>query len=1068
MSPAAIGGSHLRATSVNVFGPVSSTNGEGINGAHAMKGGSRVFPHLDDLVRAKPEIAPGSSIRKLLQAGETAAKQAETYLDFKRPDLALKEYIVASIIAVNYIPQNANYHELQTDRGELHRLYIGLKKRINMHHPKFEEVKEIIKENNAKSGVKPSASKSIAAGVGKEGSEEHQPPTGSGTSGNRAKPPIQPKPEGLHGKSIQTPVSSSENDLAARFARLRSLTSSVATQDPRIRTQQIPNQDNSVAALAKNAASSVRPLGPREMPPTSSKIERPILDMDTAIPTMPRPPDAIYSPARSADTMSTNNPPLLVSRGSSYYNGRRDSTISTSKSARTPLTADDRPSYFSPPEVNNYTLDHHSQPEQNAVSSGPLIPNSTTVSAEQLYEYLKMGSRALSLLLVDIRSRDQFDEGHIMAQCIICIEPISLRDDMSAEDLGERIVLSPEIEQKLYDQKHDFDLVVYYDQSSTTVDVGHSSPNSSYLKHFSKIIYDHAYDHQLKRRPMLLVGGLDAWVDLVGPGALQSSKAGNPFTNTNPKHGRPLGRVSLARASHVKRRDTRSRTLSEAEEAQWDAALSNQVDEADIESADGTVLDEAFYAKTTEDFLRRYPEIPSAKQSMALPSTPRSMMHNQVSAILPPPTRPPPALPRQRSNGISEKTSVASYAMTNGVPRPICEPGLCGLHNINGAVCYMNSVIQALSASPGIRRFLVQYRYPPQHLPPAQKGEPGPPKQLMTRNLCSLLQHMWCGKYNEIVPRMFLRYVHATHASSKHLDSSLAPDLCYGSKRQHDAGEFLQWLLNILLDEHNMRRDRTESGPIDNINPEKNVSRLMACRKIYEEGLQFYDSPLLRMLGVQTLSESTCYYCKFTTRNSEPIANTVQLGIPPGAKQVSLAMLLDELQKETTHSVDCDHCGRTTAKKQDPLKVVRSKYSYLPEYLMIEVKRSQFNALGGASGGFKLDTPVSFPQVLDMSPWTWLNESHRAEDNFAGHVMEEQKPPFIYDCYAVIQHKGSNESGHYWTVVRRIDPHDNWTDEWHEFNDSMVKPGKTFTDTQGKTTTAIFYRRRPNPARPGL
>jgi ubiquitin carboxyl-terminal hydrolase 8 len=779
MSPAAIGGPHLRATSVNGFGPVSSTNGEGINGAHAMKGGSRVYPHLDDLVRAKPEIAPGSSIRKLLQAGETAAKQAETYLDFKRPDLALQEYIIASIIAVNYIPQNANYHELQTDRGELHRLYTGLKKRINMHHPKFEEVKELIKENNAKSGVRPSAPKPLAAEVGKGGrsgigsdggtalvnglvasprrSEEQQSPAGSGTLGNRAKPPIQPKPQGLHGNSIQTPVSSSEHDLAARFARLRSLNSSIPAQDPRIRTQPIPHQDSSVAALAKHSASSVRPLGPREMPPTSGKTGKPILDMDTTIPTMPRPPDAIYSPARSADTMSTNNPPLLVSRGSSYFSGRRDSTISTSKSARSPLTADDRANYFSPPEVNNYTLDHHSQPEQDTMSSRPFIPNSTTVSAEQLYEYIKMGSRSLSLLLVDIRSRDQFDEGHIMAQCIICIEPISLRDDMSAEDLGERIVLSPEIEQRLYDQKHDFDLVVYYDQSSTTVDVAHSSPpNSSYLKHFSKIIYDHAYDHQLKRRPMLLVGGLDAWVDLVGPGALQSSKAGNPSTNRNSKHGRPLGRVSLARASHVKRRDTRSRTLSEAEEAQWDAALSNQVDEADVESADGTVLDEAFYAKTTEDFLRRYPEIPSTKQSMALPSTPRSMMHNQVSAVPPPPTRPPPALPRQRSHGISEKSSVASYAMTSGVAQPSCAPGLCGLQNINGAVCYMNSVVQALSASPDIRRFLVQYRYPPPNLPPAKEDEPGPPKQLMTRNLCSLLQHMWCGKYNEIVPRMFM------------------------------------------------------------------------------------------------------------------------------------------------------------------------------------------------------------------------------------------------------------------------------------------------------------------------
>lgn len=324
---------------------------------------------------------------------------------------------------------------------------------------------------------------------------------------------------------------------------------------------------------------------------------------------------------------------------------------------------------------------------------------------------------------------------------------------------------------------------------------------------------------------------------------------------------------------------------------------------------------------------------------------------------------------------------------------------------------------------------------------------------------------IWLHPFTDIVKR----YVHATHARACHSDSSLAPDACYGSERQHDAIEFLQWLLNILLDEHNMRRDRNDPGPIENTNQENNVSRLKICRKIYEEDLKFQDSPLLRMLGVQTLYESRCHHCGFTTRKSESIANTVQLGIPPGAKkEISLAKLFDELQKETTQSVDCDHCGRTTAKKQNPLKVVRSKYSYLPEYLMIEIKRSQFDVSGSGASSFKLETSVTFPLELDMSPWTWLNEEHRAEDNFAGHVLEEQKPPFIYECYAVIQHTGRVESGHYWTLVRRIDPQDNWTDEWHQFNDSIVVPGKSFADAQGKTTTGIFYRRRPNHARAGL
>ncbi|ESZ96708.1 hypothetical protein SBOR_2906 [Sclerotinia borealis F-4128] len=1110
MSPAAIGGPpHLRATSINGFGSINMTNTtkrDGINGISTSKGDSRVLPHLDDLVNAKPLVDSQSSLRKLLEAGEAAAKQAETWLDFKRPELALKEYIVACTIAVEYIPHSPDYPDLRT-KPDYPRLYAGLRKRLNTQHPKFEEVKQLIKEDNARSGISPSNpplnnGHLIPGNSNNNGFE----PTASDVYSNatdgkldainilrgtesRSKPAIQPKPQGLHGKSIQTTSSissslpiSSENDLAARFARLRSLNNSTLIQDPRIRTQHITIPDeiivdrrsaNAVAPPKQNT-SVLRPLGPREMPTSPAillKSEKPTLDMDTKVPVMPRMPDAIYSPARSADVVLTNSQPPLISRGSSYPNGRREPLVSTPKMNRNRMVVDDAMDHFSTSEVNNYTFDHHGHPEPELPNSKLSIPNTITVTAEQLYDFLKMGSNTLSLLLVDIRSREEFDEGHIMSSSIICIEPISLRKDMSAEDLGERIVLSPESEQKLYDQKHTFDLIVCYDQSSTLTNVEQTPVELlNHLHYFSKIIYDHAYDHRLKRRPMLLAGGLDAWVDLVGSGALQSAIPDNKSPVKIKRHdNQALGRVSIAREARrglvTKRTAPRSRTLSAAEEEQWDKAIKHYAEDEDAAPVEGIAMDESYYARTTEEFMRRYPELPSVKQSMAMasPSMPRSLPLYDGSMISTPPTRPPPALPRQRSNGVSEKTLYKSYAMTGGnssAPSPI-DPGLCGLRNITGSLCYMNAVLQAISASPAIRNTFIRFQYPCQPEIPRKQGENSPPRLLMTRALRSLLQHMWCGKYEEIVPRMFQQYVHATAASQEghiganpdyHSENEHRPDTTFGTSTQHDANEFVQWLLDILLDEQNPHRDRIGFGNSGfSVAEDSQLPRTQNCRQGYERALALSDSTLSRLISSQYMNESRCHNCGDVYVFSDFLSPLIYISIDEqkGKRQNLHQLLQDLCLTEEKNDIDCDSCGT----RRSSTKSMKILFSNLPDYLFIPLKVSQL-ARGGPN--IKSEVQIDFPEVLDMGKYTWLSE----KDGFSERLLAKQKPPFLYDCYAVMQHSGNPRSGHYWTLVRRVDANNQWTNEWHDFNDGWITSGKTFADTQNSFTVMILYRRQ--------
>jgi len=70
-------------------------------------------------------------------------------------------------------------------------------------------------------------------------------------------------------------------------------------------------------------------------------------------------------------------------------------------------------------------------PAQTPIGPGstgpwPAAPKETTILVDTLCSYLQ-GSE-VSVLLLDVRPRDEFMEGHIFARSIVCVEPIILRE----------------------------------------------------------------------------------------------------------------------------------------------------------------------------------------------------------------------------------------------------------------------------------------------------------------------------------------------------------------------------------------------------------------------------------------------------------------------------------------------------------------------------------------------------------------------------------------------------------------------------------------------------------------
>lgn len=76
-----------------------------------------------------------------------------------------------------------------------------------------------------------------------------------------------------------------------------------------------------------------------------------------------------------------------------------------------------------------------------------------------------------------------------------------------ATKIQELLSQNSEAEQRLFAEKARFDLIVYYDQNSKSLDTAHRSTTN-----IRKLLES----QQLRRSPMMIAGGFDAWYSKVG------------------------------------------------------------------------------------------------------------------------------------------------------------------------------------------------------------------------------------------------------------------------------------------------------------------------------------------------------------------------------------------------------------------------------------------------------------------------------------------------------------------------------------------------------------------------
>ncbi|CAE6374060.1 unnamed protein product [Rhizoctonia solani] len=667
----------------------------------------------------------------------------------------------------------------------------------------------------------------------------------------------------------------------------------------------------------------------------------------------------------------------------------------------------------------------------------PDLPITSMITAKTLKGYL---ATALQILVLDVRSRDEYESRRLPVDNVVCIEPIVLgRKGMSAKELQEALVLSSKTERTLFERRNTFDLVVLTDASSTEF-----GDPSTPLNLLFRIIYETEFLKPLRRPPVFLQGGIKAWGDQVG-----EFKGEDVVVATSTDAGK-----KLARKPAVSSRPA-SGSVSHIRMPQ-DASLSGSSFGTSVRTPI-TYPERAVSPPTSsgtpshsqrplEDMMSPPPpanagyfEPPHHAYSGSVSMNTRPASIDYPNLIRPPPAAASPAMERVDSRPrIPQPPKPPSIQPDYSVVYWRDEQlGMSGLRNM-GNTCYMNSVLQCLSGTVPFTRFFTDRRWHHEvnmMNPLGTRGE-------LAHAFYSLLRDMWQGDLPYLTPVPFRKSICA-HARQ------------FGGSEQHDAQEFLIFLLDGIHEDLNriiVKPQFEELTPEREAELERMPKQLAGAHE-WARYKRRNDSIVVDYFQGQFCNQMQCLTCGQTSTTYNAFLNlSVPIPASKGATKISLDECIKALVgREVMDNADAWHCPRCKTARRAAKQLT---FSRMPPVLIIHLKRFSFK------GPFtdKLETLVEFPLGdLDltnhMPPPLTPNMDKDGLERFSPQDPRAQVPPYKYELYSVANHFGSLSSGHYTAFVKS-------RGKWMYCDDSRITPAEP-KEVVGKPAYILFYKRVP-------
>ncbi|XP_060063391.1 ubiquitin carboxyl-terminal hydrolase 22-like [Ylistrum balloti] len=369
--------------------------------------------------------------------------------------------------------------------------------------------------------------------------------------------------------------------------------------------------------------------------------------------------------------------------------------------------------------------------------------------------------------------------------------------------------------------------------------------------------------------------------------------------------------------------------------------------------------------------------------------------------------------------------------------------GLRGLINL-GNTCFMNCIVQALTHTPVLRDFFLSDQHSCQVL--SQDA-----RQCLVCEMSRLFQEFYCGARTPHIP---YRLLHLVWTNARHL----------AGYEQQDAHEFLIAALDVL--------HRHCKGYSDNILLSYNSQLNAGTSDSNGSGNPHHCNCIIDQIftgGLQ--SDVTCQQCNNVSTTIDPIWDiSLDLGPgpPPGGNNNSNSSpnsgfsnspgtyeptsLLECLKRFTkpehlgsSAKIKCSTCGSY----QESTKQLTMKK--LPIVACFHLKRFEH------STGYhkKISTYVSFPEELDMTPF--MSSSRSNTNGYNNQVIQESSRGLScdnkYSLFAVVNHMGTIESGHYTCFIRQL------KDQWFKCDDHLINKALA-GDVLNSEGYLLFYHKQ--------
>ncbi|ODV88872.1 hypothetical protein CANCADRAFT_32326 [Tortispora caseinolytica NRRL Y-17796] len=665
-------------------------------------------------------------------------------------------------------------------------------------------------------------------------------------------------------------------------------------------------------------------------------------------------------------------------------------------------------------------------------SSKVIFPAASFVNAETLKSYLLRCPA--DILLLDIRPRQEFEYRHIKAPNVVCIEPFIVASDATDSQLEDSLLLSPEHEQSLFSTRNTFELVVLYDENSS------SYSQSEPVENIRRAIFQNCFSKYLKRMPCLLVGGIQAWIEYA-PTELEST---SPSPSSQLKRSEPMRNlahsstqlsvntatiasgsariptISLDAPSSSAPNSRPSSPSRFTRIGEWvSSRRSRSPSPSGFGSSSGNISAPEkhkishhvrhLFARDVNDYFKQIPLTPPPSNSRDTPKRTSSLRI------------------RHRNNDEKSLRPVSSQVTS----RPLA---LVGLQNL-GNTCYLNSMVQCLVGCTPLADAFLKDSYREYINPNNKMGTKG----AVARAFADLTRELYVTRSSYINPKYF-----------KSTIGLFGSD--FSGYEQQDAQEFLMFILDGLHEDLNINGDKPRISELTE-EQEKILERMSvryASFLQWQRYLRSAQSIIVDIFQGQYQSRLECLSCHDTSTTYNAF-ECLSVPVPARSsrlREVSLESCFDQfVAKEILDQDDGWNCPRCKTKRTASKKLTISR---LPNVLIVHLKRFQTSYSGSMSQ--KIDTMVKYP--VDNLDLTHYWPDYEEEDmKWADEAKKgDQVSPFVYSLFAVVNHYGTLKGGHYTALVQRPGH------GWFSFDDTRVNAINTGIVNQN--AYVLFYVRQ--------